>query len=263
MLWWTPGGTWTYPSKTPGHTPEHLCFVVAGSTSRSLHGGPLIVGDVGRPDLFPGQAEERALKLYDSLHGKLMVLSDHCEVYPTHGLCSLCGRFIGSKWTSTIGYERFFNQVPAVRDREHFIDSLTRNMPPAPDHFSRSSEINRQGPALKGSLAKLEELSPEDFRERIDRPGAVVMDVRSYEAFGGRHLRGAWNLDFASPGTSRPSRAGSCPGRSLSLGWATAWRKSGKRWCGRDGWDWTRSMGTWEAEPLQGAQTDRLRRHPT
>jgi len=186
--------------ETPGHTPEHVSYTVT-DTSRGdtpigvFVGDVLFVGDVGRPDLFPGRATELAKKLYDSLHGKLLQLPDYCEVYPAHGAGSLCGRSMGAKWLSTIGYERHYNAALQLGQAE-FVRSLTTDMPPAPDHFSRCSDINRQGPALLADLPPLEELRPDHFRERMRDPNVAVVDVRSYTAFASLHIAGAWHLDL-------------------------------------------------------------------
>jgi len=187
--------------ETPGHTPEHLSLVVS-DTARSespvgvFVGDTLFVGDVGRPDLFPDQAQELAGKLFDSLHEKLLQLPDYCEVYPAHGAGSLCGRAMGAKWRSTIGYERNFNQALQMKDKETFIRSLTENMPPAPDHFSRCSDINRQGPTKLRQLPPLKELSAPEFQEKANDPGTMVLDTRSYLAFCGQHIPGSWHLDL-------------------------------------------------------------------
>ncbi len=187
--------------ETPGHTPEHLCFVVVDKARSEspvgvFTGDTLFVGDVGRPDLFPNRAQELAGKLYHSLHDKLMTLPDYCEVYPTHGAGSLCGRDMGAKWRSTIGYERYFNQVLQIEDKQSFAKSLTENMPEAPDHFSRCSDINRKGPAKLKELPKLEELSPTDFSRKIQEDAFVVLDTRSYLAYGSQHIPGSWHLDL-------------------------------------------------------------------
>ncbi|NMB78749.1 MAG: MBL fold metallo-hydrolase, partial [Methanomicrobiales archaeon] len=106
--------------ETPGHTPEHVCFV-ATDTSRGdrpvaiFTGDTLFVGDVGRPDLFPGRATELASSLYDSLHKKILTLPDECEVYPAHGQGSLCGRAMTAKRTSTIGYEKHYNYALRIK----------------------------------------------------------------------------------------------------------------------------------------------------
>jgi rhodanese-related sulfurtransferase len=159
-------------------------------------GDTLFVGDVGRPDLFPDIAQELAGRLYHSLHDKLLQLPDYVEVYPAHGAGSLCGRAMGAKWTSTIGYERKFNDALQIKDKSTFIKSLTENMPPAPDHFSRCSDINRQGPARLAELGHMQELSTVQFKEQMGKPGTVVLDTRSYHAFAAQHILGAWHLDL-------------------------------------------------------------------
>ena len=103
---------------------------------------------------------------------------------------------MGAKWLTTIGYERLFNAALQIRDKADFIRSLTSNMPPAPDHFSRCSDINRLGPALRADLPAMEELRPEAFRESIDPEKAVVIDARGFAAFGGMRIPKPWNLDL-------------------------------------------------------------------
>jgi glyoxylase-like metal-dependent hydrolase (beta-lactamase superfamily II)/rhodanese-related sulfurtransferase len=187
--------------ETPGHTPEHLVYVVsdksrADSPVSVFCGDTLFVGDVGRPDLFPDMAKELASKLYHSLHEKVLKLPDYVEVYPAHGAGSLCGRAMGAKWDSTIGYERRFNPALQIKDEAAFIRSLTEDMPPAPDHFSRCSDINRQGPARIDQLPVMEELNAAAFRERMADPRAQVVDCRSYAAYGSQHIANAWHLDL-------------------------------------------------------------------
>jgi len=184
-----------------GHTPEHIAYVVAdlerGEEPVSVFSGDtLFVGDVGRPDLFPGRATELAAKLYDNLHQKLMKLPDFCEVYPAHGAGSLCGRAMGAKRTSTIGYERRFNAALQIRDKKEFIASLTTNMPPAPDHFARCSAINAAGPARLRTIPEPVGLTAGSFADKARIPGTVVLDIRPVEAFGGQHIPGAWHLDY-------------------------------------------------------------------
>jgi len=188
--------------ETPGHTPEHVSYVVR-DLSRGKEpvamfcGDTLFVGDVGRPDLFPGMARELASKLYDSLHQKLMKLPAFCEVYPAHGAGSLCGRAMGAKRTSTIGYEVKYNAALKLKNREAFIKSLTTNMPAAPDHFSRCSATNTAGPALVRRLPQPVPLEAAAFAARARRKRTLVLDVRSYEAFGGQHVPGAYHIDLS------------------------------------------------------------------
>ncbi|MBM3498832.1 MAG: MBL fold metallo-hydrolase [Armatimonadetes bacterium] len=187
--------------ETPGHTPEHGAYIVTDAARGPdpvgvFCGDTLFVGDVGRPDLFPGIAEELAANLYHSLHGKLLALPDFCEAYPAHGAGSLCGRAMGAKRTTTIGYERRYNAALQIGDESEFIASLTTNMPAAPDHFGRCSAINGAGPALVRDLPALQALEPAAFDAQAKATDAIVLDLRSYEAFGGQHIPGAWHIDF-------------------------------------------------------------------
>jgi glyoxylase-like metal-dependent hydrolase (beta-lactamase superfamily II)/rhodanese-related sulfurtransferase len=187
--------------ETPGHTPEHVTYVARdfarGPEPVSIFcGDTLFVGDVGRPDLFPGKAVELARLLYESLHSKILALPDFCEVYPAHGSGSLCGRSMGAKRESTIGYERRFNEALRKTDREAFVHSLTSGMPAAPDHFGRCSRINREGPVLVASLPLPVFLDPSSFSEKMASPETIVLDIRDYSAFGGNHIPGSINLDL-------------------------------------------------------------------
>jgi hydroxyacylglutathione hydrolase len=186
---------------TAGHTPEHISYVVVDRERGEepvgvFCGDTLFVGDVGRPDLFPGKAKELASKLYDTLHGKLMKLPDFCELYPAHGAGSLCGRAMGAKRTSTIGYERKRNAALQIHDASAFIASLTTDMPAAPDHFARCSATNGAGPALTRTLPVPIPITAEMFSQRARKAGTVVLDVRPFDAFGGQHIPGALNIDI-------------------------------------------------------------------
>ena len=153
--------------ETPGHTPEHVSYVVTDRSRGSepvavFSGDTLFVGDVGRPDLFPGKGDELASKLYNSLYNKLMKLPDFCEVYPAHGAGSLCGRAMGAKRSSTIGYEKLYNSALKPQGEREFKEALLTGMPQTPDHFSRCSSINARGPALVKELSVPQALSPNE-----------------------------------------------------------------------------------------------------
>lgn len=65
---------------TPGHTPEHLSYVVGPADHEAqlvLTGDTLFVGSVGRPDLLGEEATETlADQLYGSLFDRLLRLDD-------------------------------------------------------------------------------------------------------------------------------------------------------------------------------------------
>ena len=186
--------------ETPGHTPEHLSYVVVDESRGKepvvvFCGDTLFVGDVGRPDLFPGRAKELASQLFVSLK-KLKELPDFCEVLPAHGAGSLCGRAMGAKRRSTIGYEKKYNEALQIESEEGFIDSLTNKMPPIPDHFSRCSDMNRKGPELVRNIKKIKSLKPLVFAELAKSGDYVILDCRIYDAFGGQHIIGSYGIDF-------------------------------------------------------------------
>ena len=189
--------------ETTGHTPDCLVYLV-NDTSRgdepalAFTGDTLFVADVGRPDLFPGRAEELAGKLYDNIHSKIAKIPGHCIVLPAHGAGSLCGKSIGSMKFSTIGYELKYNQAILIKDKNEFVRSLTEGMPPAPDHFARCSEINRKGPVPVRTLPEIMPMGPYEFREKMNDGKTVVVNIRDYAAFGGHHIPGSFHIDINS-----------------------------------------------------------------
>lgn len=185
--------------ETPGHTPEGVSYIVT-DTSRGeepcglFSGDTLFVGDVGRPDLFPGMADELAEKLFNSLK-KIMELPDFVEVYPSHGAGSLCGKAMSAKRTSTIGYERRYNNSLKPETIEEFKKYLLAEMPSAPDHFKRCSATNGAGPVCVDELPKARAMNPEEFQKAINKK-YTVLDIRSAAAFGGQHIPGSIHIDI-------------------------------------------------------------------
>jgi hydroxyacylglutathione hydrolase len=197
---------------TPGHTPEHVAVSLT-DTARSADtpwvlftGDFLFVGDVGRPDLLGEEAKRRlARELYRSVFERLAAVPDFTEVMPAHGAGSLCGKALGSRNASTVGYERRFNGALARKDLGRWVDDLLTGMPLAPPYFQRMKKVNKEGPPVLGPrLPGLERWSAEQVHERA-RVGGLVLDVRSKEAFAGGHIPGAINIPS---GNSLPTWAG-------------------------------------------------------
>lgn len=187
--------------ETPGHTPESVSVVVSGSgqTEKVLTGDTLFIGDVGRPDLAGGAGytpAQMAGMLYDSLHGKLLVLGDDVEVYPAHGAGSLCGKNMSKETSSTIGVQRRVNYALRPMPKEAFIELMTSDFEEAPAYFSRDVQLNRRGADRLSSLSRPAALSVDAARTRLDR-GAIVLDVRSPDAFGAAHVPGSVNIGLA------------------------------------------------------------------
>ncbi len=164
---------------TPGHRPEHCCFLVDGVL---LTGDSLFVGSVARPDLAV-EAREGAEGLFDSLH-RLLELRDDVRVFPGHVAGSLCGTAMSSDPSSTIGAERRGNALLALATVEEFVDESTAAAAPRPPNMERIVELNR-GPFL-GAPPPLEPLAEAD--------GATVLDVRAAADFVRGHVPGAFNV---------------------------------------------------------------------
>jgi hydroxyacylglutathione hydrolase len=188
--------------ETPGHTPESMCVVVTDLDRGAepwavLTGDTLFIGDVGRPDLSPEYtAQQLAGLLYDSLHGKLLRLSDNVQVFPAHGAGSLCGRSIGSERSSTIGKEKQFNYALQPMSRDVFIQMLTTDLPERPGYFSRDAEINREGAEAMKELQPLAALSPEQV-ERLTsaaKGAAIVLDTRPSGDYFAAHIPGSVHI---------------------------------------------------------------------
>ena len=185
---------------TPGHTPEHISFVVT-DLSRGNHpavlfsGDFVFVGSLGRPDLL-GEDAKRSLAacLFDSVTRKTASLPDGLEVLPAHGSGSLCGSGMSERPQSTLGYERHTNPFFAIPQRNEFVNRILASVPPFPDYYRRMKRINAQGPALLGMLPGARSWSPAELRARIEESKAVGIDLRRPEAFGGAHIPGSINL---------------------------------------------------------------------
>jgi hydroxyacylglutathione hydrolase len=188
---------------TPGHTPEHLSFLVY-DTKRSattpllmLSGDFLFVGSLGRPDLL-GEAAKLKLagQLYDSLHEKIASLPDGLEVHPAHGAGSMCGAGMSDRPQSTLGYERLSNMFFADRDKKIFTEHILATVPPFPDYYRRMKRVNSQGPATVGCDAP-KAIAVDDFRKLALDGNHVVIDLRRPEAFGGAHVPNVFNIGQA------------------------------------------------------------------
>jgi len=185
--------------ETPGHTPESMCLVITDEEKSAapwavLSGDTLFLGDVGRPDLSKRYTPvQLAGMLYDSLHKKILKLTDDVLVYPAHGAGSLCGRNMRAERVSTIGTERLTNYALQIKSREEFVKQLTSNLPARPAYFSQDAEINRRGAA---TLSDLPELKPLDAAElkALMAEGAMALDVRPGEQFAAGHVAGSVNI---------------------------------------------------------------------
>lgn len=185
---------------TPGHTPEHLSFVLfdedrSPSEPVALFSGDfLFVGSLGRPDLLGEDAKQQlAHELYRSLHQRIASLPDGVQVYPGHGAGSLCGSGMSDQAESTLGYERSVQAVFKL-EQDAFVDQILGSVPPMPAYYPRMKALNSKGASGMDTLPKGDALSPARLAELLSDEDITVVDLRRPEAFGGAHIAGAINI---------------------------------------------------------------------
>jgi len=182
---------------TPGHTDEHLAFLLLDG-HRPLGvftGGSLIVGAAARTDLIdPYRTEELARAQYHSVQ-RLARLPDHVAVWPTHGAGSFCSAPRGAERTSTVGRERASNPLLAAADEDAFVAALLGSLGSFPDYFHRLGEVNRRGPATLPEPPSLQQLTVARVR-RLLSAGAALVDVRPIADYAAGHIPGSLSIQL-------------------------------------------------------------------
>jgi hydroxyacylglutathione hydrolase len=189
---------------TPGHTPEHLSYLVrdAGGGAKDFialaSGDFIFVGDVGRPDLLEraagmvGVMEPAARAQFASIQREFRPLPDFLQVWPAHGAGSACGKSLGDVPTSTVGYELRTNRsIQAAIDEQVFVDFILSGQPEPPLYFARMKRDNRRGPELLDALPSPKRLRAMDLVDPGRRRDSVVLDTRTRAAFFAGHLPGS------------------------------------------------------------------------
>lgn len=193
---------------SPGHTPEHMAFLVTdGATTDKagflLSGDFVFVGDVGRPDLLDeaaGGQDTRFLgakQMYASLRDKFLTLPDYVQVWPGHGAGSACGKALGAVPSSTVGYERLFSwwaEYLNNGDEEGFVNGLLEGQPDAPVYFGRMKRQNKMGPALLGERPALRQYQPGELEEKVNSGEVIFIDTRSIGAYQKGAVSGSINV---------------------------------------------------------------------
>lgn len=188
---------------TPGHTPEHLSFLVTDTAAADkpiaiLTGDFVFVGDVGRPDLLEkaagvsGTMEAGARTLFESLQ-RFKRYPDYLQIYPGHGAGSACGKGISSVPNSTVGYERMFNWAFQYEDEKEFVRAVLAGQPEPPAYFAQMKRINKEGPHVLNGFPRPRRL-PETRLEELLRGGAVVVDTRNAADYAHGHIPGTLNI---------------------------------------------------------------------
>ena len=189
---------------TPGHTPEHLSFLVTDTPATDkpvgiFTGDFVFAGDVGRPDLLEraagvtGSMEEGARQLFRSLQ-RFKRLPDHLQIWPGHGAGSACGKSLGGVPQSTVGYERIASWAFQIEEESEFIRAVLSDQPEPPFYFAEMKRINRAG--YRVSRLEPRDLSELEVLEAL-RMGEMVVDVRPAESFAAAHLPGTINIPLS------------------------------------------------------------------
>ena len=190
------GGLTLEAIETPGHTPEHLAYLLRdGSRPVALFsGGSLLVGAVARTDLVSADATEPlARSLWRSIQERLLGLPDDLAVYPTHGAGSFCSVAPGGERVTTIGRERVANPLLNAPDEDAFVDRLLAGFGTYPGYFLELREVNRLGPRVYGEYPALAPLDVGAV-ERLLADGAVIVDVRPFASFAAGHVPGSLSI---------------------------------------------------------------------
>ena len=195
---------------TPGHTPEHLTFVVTDGAAANepigaATGDFLFVGDVGRPDLLEkaahiaGTMEAGAHQLYRSLQA-FASQEDWLQIWPGHGAGSACGKGISAIPQSTLGYEKRFNWAFRATTEDDFVRNVLAGQPDPPKYFARMKQMNKDGPRVLGGWPAPARLGGGDpaaaaavLADRL-RDGEPVVDTRHANEFAVGHIPGTINI---------------------------------------------------------------------
>jgi hydroxyacylglutathione hydrolase len=191
---------------TPGHTPEHISFLIIESDSETpsalFSGGALIVGGAARTDLLtPELTEPLARQLYHTIQDKLLKLPDAVDVFPTHGAGSFCVVPMSKERTSTIGHERLNNELTQPQSEEEFVKRALAGLSSYPTYYKYMRAINQRGPKILGGIPVLKPLSAGEVKTLLDE-GVVVLDVRHGRKFGAAHIPNSYGIRVDAPLTT-------------------------------------------------------------
>ncbi len=186
---------------TPGHTPEHVCFLLLADDDKPatlFSGGTLLAGSAARTDLIgPEWTDSLTRALFHSLHERILVLPDDLPVLPTHGAGSFCAKGTSQSRTTTIGQERGTNPLITAATEDIFLARALADLPAYPDYFRRMRSLNQRGPTVLGGLPHPSPLPPAAVRDAL-RAGAVVLDARPAAAFDAGHIPGSYGIPLSS-----------------------------------------------------------------
>jgi hydroxyacylglutathione hydrolase len=187
---------------TPGHTPEHVSFLVTDTAAADqpiaiVTGDFVFVGDVGRPDLLEkaanqaGTMEQAARTLFRSLE-RFKAYPDWLQIWPGHGAGSACGKGLSAVPHSTVGYERRFNWAFQHGAESEFVDAVLAGQPEPPRYFAEMKRINKEGPRILSGSRRPERLPLTRLRAMLGTE--LVVDTRHAADYATGHIPGTINI---------------------------------------------------------------------
>jgi len=186
---------------TPGHTPEHLSYVLAedgGDPVAVFSGGSMLFGAVGRTDLIgEDRTEELTRAQYRAVRRLASELPEATQVLPTHGFGSFCSATATSGDASTIGRERRTNVALITDDEDAFVKVLLAGLGAYPRYYAHMGPANLQGPGV-ADLAAPMVVDPAGLRRGLEA-GAWVVDLRQRREFARCHVAGTVSLELGDP----------------------------------------------------------------
>ncbi len=188
---------------TPGHTPEHVSFILTDTAGADepmgiFTGDFVFVGDIGRPDLLEeaagimNTAEPGARRMFHSVQ-RFKALPDYLQVWPAHGAGSACGKALGAIPSSTIGYEKLFNWAMQYEDEDAFVTALLSGQPEAPKYFAMMKKLNKAGMPVLNGLPQPPRMDASKLQAALSE-GLKVIDTRPAEDFAAGHIPGTINI---------------------------------------------------------------------
>lgn len=189
---------------TPGHTPEHLSFLITDTPASAqpamlLTGDFVFVGDIGRPDLLEqaaglkGTQEIGAEQMFDSL-SQFAKLPDYIQVWPGHGAGSACGKALGAVPMTTVGYEKIRNwAVKLLGDKEAFKKELLSDQPEPPKYFAMMKKLNKVDRKLVTEVPSFKHLEQSEWQKAI-KTETHIIDTRHFQKYAQGYWPGSINI---------------------------------------------------------------------
>lgn len=194
--------------KTPGHTNEHISFVVTDTAVCDqplgvFTGDFIFAGDVGRPDLleraagYEGTMEVGARTLFRSIQQFKASLPDSVLIWPGHGAGSACGKNLGAVPVSTLGYEKLANWGLKSPTEEDFVKTVLEGQPEPPKYFKEMKRLNKIGPPILGGFKVPPRLGGNVIFDLLERNDVVVVDIRSAGDVASGYVPGTINIPLS------------------------------------------------------------------